>query len=440
MTPANPEEARLTPFIGPMQDRLLEAIRGWLALPTGLSLTLREGSPAGRPIGLRLWIEAPRLQLPVELDASTERRPGALIGPGTRLTLGRPGAGRGDPALAALVALLERRVAAGAPPAVWEARAAWLPFAGHEDRSFRRFGPSTAGRVGQLRTGFGCNQGCGFCWQDRRWPEAPPGWIDRWLEEMLSPPDPAAVITFTGGEPTLSRDLPRWIARARAGGAEVGLQTNAIRLRDPAYTRRLVEAGLGHALISLHSHDPLISDRLTRAPGTWRHTVAGIGAALDAGLVVALNCVVGAENLAGLPAYARFVLERFVKGRANPVRVQNLSHPTSAFSAAPAADPDHDTPLPLDEVRGPLAGAISALYGRVELHASGSCGFPPCALRDLPPDQQAALWRDRALSDAGDLAARTFVPACGGCRARDACPGLRREYVARHGDRGVAPL
>lgn len=431
----NPAESRLAPFLAPLRAEVIAAARRWLDLPGALDVALLPGA------GLRLRLGWPgRFRLPVEIDRSAERRPGALTGRGARITLGRPEGGEQagqqagqhrptDPALAALVARMERRIDSD-PAALWAAWEACRPFAGLDDRSFRRLGPSTEGLLGQLRTGFRCSQDCGFCWQDRRWPEAPEGWIDRWLEQMLEPPA-ARVITFTGGEPTLHPALPRWIARARAGGAAVSVQTNALRLRHPSYVETLVQAGLSHLLVSLHSHDPATSDRLTRAPGTWKHTVAGICAALRAGLQVALNLVVTRDNLARLPDYSRFVMDTFVRPFPdNPVRVQNFSHPAAAWEAG------QTDILPLDEARGPLTEAIRVLYGHMEIHAAGSCGFPPCLLRDLPEDLQ----RDRSMADAGDLSARIYGEACGGCSARDRCPGLRREYLERFGERGVQAL
>jgi radical SAM protein with 4Fe4S-binding SPASM domain len=96
-------------------------------------------------------------------------------------------------------------------------------------------------------------------------------------------------IVFTGGEPTLRVDLPELVAYAESKGQITGLNTNGRRLSDPAYVRRLVDAGLDHVQITLESHDPAIHDQMVCARGAWAQTVAGVKNALDTPLFVMTN-------------------------------------------------------------------------------------------------------------------------------------------------------
>ncbi len=281
-------------------------------------------------------------------------------------------------------------------------------------------------RIGILRLGFRCNQDCPFCWQGRSWPDAPAGSRER-IDALAD--RGVAQLSITGGEPTVYKELPALIAHGVARGLRVGLQTNAIALANPGTLARVVEAGLSEVFVSLHSADEAVSDAMTRAPGTWKRTVAGIAACLAAGLRVRLNCVVGATNAAGLVDHARFAIERFPG-----LHGVSYSHPNRAFD--PAAY--RRASVPLDEVAGPLTDAARLLLdGGVAVEVLGTCGVPPCVVQDVPellrvvaPDAFPAL----------DSTDRRYGPDCDRCEFRPGCLGLRREYHDQHGFRGLRPV
>ena len=63
---------------------------------------------------------------------------------------------------------------------------------------------------------------------------------------------------MTGGEPTLRRDLARWIARARDTGARVVLETNGAPI-DAAAARAYATAGLTTARLHVPGHDAFVA-------------------------------------------------------------------------------------------------------------------------------------------------------------------------------------
>ena len=278
-----------------------------------------------------------------------------------------------------------------------------------------------------LRLGFRCNQRCVFCWQGRDWPDAPEG---RWRADLDRLVDRGVrTLTITGGEPTIYRELPEIIAAAVERGLWVHLQTNAVRLGNRAYTTRLVEAGTSSLFVSLHSADPAISDRLTGAPGTHERTVEGVVVALEAGLRVKLNAVVEGATLPGLPDHARFVVDRL----AGVDRVV-YSHPNNYFDR----DAWRQALVPHDEVREPLVRASRILLAaNIAVDVLGTCGFPSCLVADVPELLQAVRPGD---FDRLDTTGRLYGEACGGCRLKPECLGLRREYFDIHGERGVRPV
>lgn len=155
--------------------------------------------------------------------------------------------------------------------------------------------PSAPYRM-DLALTYRCNNDCAHCYnaRSRDYPEiSTADWIkiiDRLWE--ISIPH----IVFTGGEPTLRDDLPELINHAEKNGQITGLNTNARRMGDPDYLKRLVDAGLDHVQITLESHDADIHDHMVGRGGAWKQTVAGLRNALDAPLYVMTNTTMLQQN------------------------------------------------------------------------------------------------------------------------------------------------
>ncbi|MCA9610038.1 MAG: radical SAM protein [Myxococcales bacterium] len=279
---------------------------------------------------------------------------------------------------------------------------------------------------GLVRTGFGCNQDCGLCWQGRRWGSGDADQVRVWIEDLAR--GGAVGLTISGGEPTLDPQLEAHVRHAKALGIrDVVLETNAILCGRPGRARALVDAGLDAAFVSLHSPDPAVSDEITAAAGTFERTVRGVEALLEVGAKVVLNAVVtraSIPTLAGLPGFVR---ERF--GARGP-EVIVLSYPTRPFDAArlDALVPDPDA------LRDALRATIAAAKRhdvRIE-GLDGPCGPPLCAF-----DADPAVTR---LAPVPEVHFRGHVDACAGCAVRAACFGVRPETVDRFGVRAVRPI
>jgi len=118
-------------------------------------------------------------------------------------------------------------------------------------------------------------------------------------------------IRFTGGEPTLRRNLVELIriTAATPGIKSVGLTTNGILLDYLA--RPLREAGLDRVNVSLDTLDEARFRKITRW-GNLRDVLAGIEAAERAGLRVKINAVPvrGFNDNGDAPDLARLTLDR----------------------------------------------------------------------------------------------------------------------------------
>ena len=72
-------------------------------------------------------------------------------------------------------------------------------------------------------------------------------------------------IVFTGGEPTLHKDLPQLIAAAEANGQVTGLLTDGVKLADQAYLLELLQTGLNHLMIILDPKKEIVWQALENA-------------------------------------------------------------------------------------------------------------------------------------------------------------------------------
>lgn len=104
-------------------------------------------------------------------------------------------------------------------------------------------------------------------------------------------------ILFTGGEPTLRKDLVELVAYSQKVGLVTGLVTNGRKLSDKKLVSELVKAGLDYAQITLESHKPELHDKITQVPGSWSETVAGIKNMLETTVYVSVNMTLNKWNI-----------------------------------------------------------------------------------------------------------------------------------------------
>lgn len=126
--------------------------------------------------------------------------------------------------------------------------------------------PSAPYRM-DLAVTYRCNNDCAHCYnaRERNFPELTTEQWFKIIDQLWDLGVPHLV--FTGGEATLRDDLPELIRRAEANGQITGLNTNARRLMDMDYVKKLVDAGLDHVQITSRSSAP--ARRGARASAGW---------------------------------------------------------------------------------------------------------------------------------------------------------------------------
>lgn len=157
-----------------------------------------------------------------------------------------------------------------------------------------------------------CNSRCRFCFIEKEIREGHPDTPREVIEEVFRKNLESGSferIIFSGAEATLRKDLIEIVegARTRGGFRHVRIQTNGRRLRDAAYTQRLVAAGLDEFFVSVHAPRSELDAYVTGAPHGFAEMRAGLRNILAAGARLISNTAVTQDNHRELPALARFL-------------------------------------------------------------------------------------------------------------------------------------
>jgi radical SAM protein with 4Fe4S-binding SPASM domain len=162
-----------------------------------------------------------------------------------------------------------------------------------------------------------CNLRCTFCYAGCNCTTNPVGddremTTDEVKEVLRRIAEDADVpsVSFTGGEATLRPDLVELVAHASALGMRVNLITNGTRITD-GYARRLVEAGLDSAQVSLEGVTAAVHERVTTIPHSFARTVAAVHHFKRTGIHVHTNTTINGDNLHECVAMPGFVQEEF---------------------------------------------------------------------------------------------------------------------------------
>lgn len=155
--------------------------------------------------------------------------------------------------------------------------------------------------LSEIALTYRCQHKCPFCYADapqrgrqvaEMTTEQVLGVIDRIWHEAHVP-----TVSFTGGEPTLSQELPRFIAHAKSLGMRANLITNGVRCADEALAEALAEAKLDSAQVSIEGSTAEVHDAVTHTPGSFDQSLRGIRNLKSRGIHVHTNTTICPQNV-----------------------------------------------------------------------------------------------------------------------------------------------
>jgi len=140
-----------------------------------------------------------------------------------------------------------------------------------------------------------CNERCVHCYLDHEdHGELTKDEVFRVLGELAE--SGTLLLTFSGGEIFLRKDLFEILERSRELGFDVSLKTNAI-LIHAMQARKLVELGVRRVQVSIYSADAAIHDSITKVRGSLERSLTAIRLLKAQGLQVKIACPLMKQNL-----------------------------------------------------------------------------------------------------------------------------------------------
>lgn len=296
------------------------------------------------------------------------------------------------------------------------------------------------GKCYELILNYNCNARCRFCSQ---------GDFDKSLNapfETIASNIYSAYkagyrrLGLTGGEPLIRPDILKVIALAKSVGFSfVRVQTNGIKLADPAFCRSLAKAGLTFCKFSFTTDRAAEHDALVGVPGALKKALAGLASLRRLKIRLGTNILVNRRNYTRLPEIIKFYLERGISNFViiYPVYIGSMADNCKKLGVRLSdCEPYFEEAVKVMEAAG-LPGEILFL------------NTPPCFLKGR---ESLAIGLDlfntvvtdprggRTDLDANAAAAKVKGPPCRRCALAKKCRGADVHYIERFGWRGFVPV
>lgn len=299
--------------------------------------------------------------------------------------------------------------------------------------------PVAPSKRADVKVGFACNNRCLFCAQGHKREGCAHVPFDELVERMKKGRETSDELVLTGGEPSIHPEIVRLVGVAKElGYRQIQVQTNGRRLAYASFVDALVEAGATEFSPALHGPTADVHDALTRAPGSFRQTVAGIRHLRARNLPIVTNSVVVRGNVPHLGALVE-LLGRLGVGQAQLAFVHPVGTAYELFEQVVPRLPDVVAPIRTSR-------RIAARYGmRLVTEAVPLCflpGMQELAVEDQIPDTTVidldgqpfdySTWRPAE--------GKAHGPPCERCKLRFRCEGPWREYPEKYGWEEFRPV
>jgi radical SAM protein with 4Fe4S-binding SPASM domain len=257
------------------------------------------------------------------------------------------------------------------------------------------------------------------------------------------------LLILTGGEPLLRKDIDIVIEHAATSGVRAALATNGTLVNEKR-AKRLRDAGLTTASISIDGADAQSHDSLRGVRGAYRGALNGARALKEAGITFQINTTVTNANVTSLPriydvvresgASAWHVFALVPTGRG---RVTDLVSRSDYYETLKWLDErDRNGALPIRPTCAPQyrlkerrKGCLAGL-SYVFVTSSGTvqpCGYFPVPVGDVRRTSFSEIWETSPIL-ASLREPSAYTGACKTCWYSDTCRGCRARAHAVSGD------
>jgi len=228
---------------------------------------------------------------------------------------------------------------------------------------------------GYIKLGYECNNHCDFCTVE--WEK---GLGNRTYSEIINEIDlllkdsSISVMHYSGGEPTIRKELPQILGYVRNKGIKHQIiQTNGRMLENKDYLKLLIDSGATSFYVSIHGADSFQHDSLVNADSAFDQTIRGLQNLESIGVKFSTNTVITKQNFQSLGKIIQLIAREFPS-----VSKAKLSYPNIRGGASDNLD---KVIVPLWDCIRDIKNAIYAgLAGNIFIDTES---VPICLLGEL---------------------------------------------------------
>ena len=287
-----------------------------------------------------------------------------------------------------------------------------------------------------IKVGYTCNNDCMFCHSApiRKYPDLTTTDIKSKIKSAKTAA--ADMVVFSGGEPTIRKDIVELVNYAGSIGLKTGFVTNGRRFTYYDFAKRLSKSGFCFAYLSFHSASPE-THRLSTRTDSFYQVLGAIKNLEKLKTSVVVNTVVTKYNIDSL----RKIVDLLVNFRLEKIKFSVLEPKGSALNT--------DDILPTLKVS---AKAIpdATDYGRSRYpdFQFGCEGLTPCLLDDFDTFNDDLFTNNFILFSESfekkcfppDYGNRSKSDDCLDCARYDNCPGIFTGYFSMEESLPITPI
>jgi len=291
----------------------------------------------------------------------------------------------------------------------------------------------------EILAGFACNNNCRYCSIDYEMRKANKSTNEIKKDIVNAKKRGAEIIGFTGGEPTIRRDIFELVEFAgRHGFRTVRIQTNGRMFAGKEFTAKIIKAGANYFKFTVNAHTEKIHDFLSQVPGSFNQTIAGLKNVKATGRTVEVNILVNKQNYKFLPQTVKFLVDL------------GVSQFTIIFPSyiGNALAYKKEVAVKMSEAAPFIKEAIDVIKD-YNLDKVVTVSIPPCFLEGYEEFAQSELrsLRTQVIGPEFDInldeklkGDKRKAPQCKKCKYSMLCDGIRFDYVDLFGFSEIKPM
>lgn len=290
-----------------------------------------------------------------------------------------------------------------------------------------------------LKVGFSCNNFCLHCVQahKRDWGDKSTKRIMNEIKEAWD--NGSQDIVFTGGEPTIRKDIVDLVSYAKKiGYKNIQIQSNGRMFSYKPFCERIIKAGANEFSPALNGHIPELHDFLASSKGAFKQVVQGIKNLKKLNQRIVTNTVISKPNYRYLPEISKLFVElgvdqfqfAFVHAGGNAMKNFDMIVPRVSLAA-----PYIHKALQIGIDAGKVVMAEAMPYCVMK-------GYEKHVSELYIPSTQVMDGRDKIddFEKSRTTEGKMKFPQCKNCRYEIICEGPWREYPEKRGSIEFQPV